>query len=93
MNNDLFGLMDHTSFAIELGIEYAQIGESKTNGLQTQAADVNQLRINASPKVRFMHGNKFRPWLIPAGLDINIISPPIFSNYCIKHRDAVRRWC
>lgn len=23
-----------------------------------------------------MHGSKFRPWLIPVGLDMNIISPP-----------------
>jgi len=76
MNNDLFGLMDHTSFGIEFGVEYAQLGNSKPNGLQGQAADVNQLRINASPKIKFMHGSKFRPWLIPAGLDINIISPP-----------------
>ncbi|MGZ5029613.1 MAG: hypothetical protein ACXWAT_06260 [Methylobacter sp.] len=81
VNNDLFGLMDHTSFAIELGVEYAQIGKSKPNGLplvvpQAAAADVNQLRLSASPKIRFMHGSKFRPWLIPAGLDINIISPP-----------------
>ncbi|EGW23614.1 hypothetical protein [Methylobacter tundripaludum] len=76
MNNDLFGLMDHTSFGIEFGVEYAQLGHSKPNGLGGQQANVNQLRINASPKIKFMHGNKFRPWLIPAGLDINIISPP-----------------
>jgi hypothetical protein len=80
INNDLFGLMDHTSFGIELGVEYAQIGESKPNGLPlvvpAAGADVNQLRLSASPKIRFMHGNKLRPWLIPAGLDINIISPP-----------------
>jgi len=82
MNNDLFGLMDHTSFGIEFGVEYAQLGQSKPNGLgsftgpKAATADVNQLRINASPKIKFMHGNKFRPWLIPVGLDINIISPP-----------------
>jgi opacity protein-like surface antigen len=80
INNDLFGLMDHTSFGIELGVEYAQIGESKPNGLPlvvpAAGADVNQLRLSASPKIRFMHGNKLRPWLIPVGLDINIISPP-----------------
>jgi opacity protein-like surface antigen len=81
MNNNLFGLMDHTSFGIELGLEYAQIGESIRNGIagaagQNLAADVNQLRISASPKIKFMHGSKLRPWLIPAGLDINIISPP-----------------
>jgi len=81
VNNDLFGFMDHTSFAMELGLEYTQIAKSKPNGLGTiganqQAADVNQLRINISPKIKFMHGSKLRPWIIPAGLDINIISPP-----------------
>lgn len=76
VNNDLFGLMDHTSFGMELGLEYAQLGHQKPNGLGNQEANVNQLRINVSPKIKFMHGNKFRPWLIPAGLDINIISPP-----------------
>jgi hypothetical protein len=41
-----------------------------------QTVTVNRLRINASPKIKFMHGSAFRPWIIPAGLDINIISPP-----------------
>jgi opacity protein-like surface antigen len=84
MNNDLFGLMDHTSFGIELGIEYAEIGSRKDNGLDNvivgtdvlQSVTVNQLRLSASPKIKFMHGSKFRPWLIPVGLDMNIISPP-----------------
>ncbi len=97
MNNDLFGLMDDTSFGIELGIEYTEVGDRKTSGLTQaitaldtanggtvpgaaanlqQSVTVNMLRINASPKIKFMHGSKFRPWLIPVGLDINIISPP-----------------
>lgn len=76
VNNDLFGLMDHTSFALEFGAEYAQIANSKPNGLSGQLANVNQLRISASPKIKFLHGSKFRPWLIPVGADFNIISPP-----------------
>ncbi|MCD2449205.1 porin family protein [Methylicorpusculum oleiharenae] len=84
MNNDLFGLMDDTSFGIELGIEYSELGDRKDNGLDNvvagadvlQDVTVNMLRISAAPKIKFMHGSKFRPWLIPAGLDINIISPP-----------------
>ncbi|MDO8941333.1 MAG: hypothetical protein Q7U98_19430 [Methylicorpusculum sp.] len=95
MNNDLFGLMDDTSFGIELGVEYTELGDRKESGL-TRAittldsvngspvpagnlqkdVTVNMLRISAAPKIKFMHGSKFRPWLIPAGLDINIISPP-----------------
>ncbi|WP_432743722.1 hypothetical protein ABXJ76_02315 [Methylobacter sp. G7] len=90
MNNNLFGLMDHTSFLMELGIEYSELGDRKDSGLDNvittaalgqtinlqQSVTVNMLRINASPKIKFMHGSKFRPWLIPVGLDINIISPP-----------------
>jgi opacity protein-like surface antigen len=79
MNNDLFGLMHNTSFGIELGVEYAHLADGKPNGVGGTLADVNQLRVSASPKVKFLHGNKFRPWLIPAGLDINIISPPSSS--------------
>ncbi|MGZ8162315.1 MAG: hypothetical protein ACXWTT_05555 [Methylobacter sp.] len=90
MNNNLFGLMDHTSFLMELGIEYSELGDRKDSGLDNvittaalgqtvnlqQSVTVNMLRINASPKIKFMHGSKFRPWLIPVGLDMNIISPP-----------------
>jgi len=92
MNNDLFGMMDGTSFGIELGIEYAHLGDKKNNAnslnpvasgalntsitVVNQTADVNQLRVSAAPKIKFMHGSKLRPWLIPVGLDINIISPP-----------------
>ncbi|WP_431065642.1 hypothetical protein [Methylotuvimicrobium sp.] len=97
VNNDLFGLMDHTSFGIELGIEYAEIGDREESGLTRaitaldtanggtvpgagtnlqESVTVNQLRISAAPKIKFMHGSKFRPWLIPVGLDLNIISPP-----------------
>ncbi|CAD6872861.1 hypothetical protein EBB_05935 [Methylomonas sp. EbB] len=90
VNNDLFGLVDDTSFAIELGIEYAQYGtgaNTVSSGYyvpslnataitdDTKATDA-RLRINASPKIKFMHGSKFRPWLIPVGLDINILGVP-----------------
>lgn len=34
------------------------------------------LTVSASPKLKFMEGSKLRPWLIPAGFDVNVISPP-----------------
>lgn len=91
VNNDLFGMMDDTSFMIEFGFEYAQYGtgvNTLTNGTvntNNGALVVNagsgtstdaRLRINASPKIKFMHGSKFRPWLIPVGIDINILGVP-----------------
>ncbi|NJA04237.1 hypothetical protein HC024_00565 [Methylococcaceae bacterium WWC4] len=91
VNNDLFGLMDDTSFGIELGVEYAQYGtgaNTVSSGYvvpalggataitdNTQATDA-RLRINASPKIKFMHDSKLRPWIIPVGLDINILGVP-----------------
>ncbi len=42
----------------------------------TQTATVNQLTLAASPKIKFMKGSAFRPWLIPVGFELNIISPP-----------------
>ena len=37
VNNDLFGLMDHTSFAVELGVEYAQYGRGENTVSNTYA--------------------------------------------------------
>lgn len=92
VNNDLFGLMDGSSFLIELGVEYAQYGQGDNFVSQTYAGTVlgtsdavpteehratdARLRINASPKIKFMHGSKLRPWIIPVGLDINILGVP-----------------
>ncbi len=95
MNNDLFGLMDGVSSGIELGIEYSELGDRETSGIEKVAAlaatggasstaldgtqqsvTVNMLRVSAAPKIKFMEGSKLRPWIIPLGLDLNIISPP-----------------
>lgn len=37
---------------------------------------VSQLTISASPKIKFMKGSAFRPWIIPIGLALHVISPP-----------------
>ena len=85
INNDLFGIMDDTSFMVELGFEYSQFGRG-TNALSATylgGGVVNpststdaRLRLNASPKIKFNHGGKLRPWLIPVGLEINILGVP-----------------
>jgi opacity protein-like surface antigen len=51
-------------------------GNGPVIAANTQTATVNQLAVSASPKIKFMKGSKFRPWLIPIGFDINVISPP-----------------
>jgi opacity protein-like surface antigen len=42
----------------------------------TQSATVNMLRLSASPKIKFMKHSKLRPWLIPVGFELSVISPP-----------------
>ena len=42
----------------------------------SSSVTVNQFTLTASPKVKFMKGSKFRPWIIPVGLAIHVISPP-----------------
>ncbi|MEY3280047.1 MAG: hypothetical protein RL674_32, partial [Pseudomonadota bacterium] len=44
--------------------------------VNTQSATVNALTLAASPKIKFFKGSNFRPWLIPAGMEITVISPP-----------------
>jgi len=37
---------------------------------------VSQFTLTAAPKIKFLEGSKLRPWIIPAGLAIHVISPP-----------------
>lgn len=92
INDNLFGMMNGTEVLGELMFDYKQLGERKGNGItgdvdlgngatlpgvnSAQTATVNALTLAASPKIKFFKGSNFRPWLIPAGLEITVISPP-----------------
>lgn len=47
-----------------------------SSSIITGRDQISMLTITASPKFKFMEGSRFRPWVIPAGLDITVISPP-----------------
>jgi hypothetical protein len=91
INDNLFGMMSNTDVLAELMFDYKQLGERKPNGIttavgtaeglpvpgvNTQTATVNSLSLAASPKIKFLKGSNFRPWLIPAGFELTVISPP-----------------
>ncbi len=91
LNDDLFGAMHGTEVLAELMFDYKELGNRAANGItpavgtaeglpvpgvNTETATVNQLTLAASPKVKFLKGQAFRPWLIPVGFELNIISPP-----------------
>jgi len=42
----------------------------------TETATVNMATVSAAPKIKFLKGSAFRPWLIPVGFELNVISPP-----------------
>jgi hypothetical protein len=87
LTDDLWGLTDMAALDGEVMFQYMNFGTS-TNGLVNFVASnlivpgkvtnqVTQLTLTASPKIKFnlLDGN-FRPWVIPFGLSINVISPP-----------------
>ena len=45
-------------------------------GSCTNNVTVTQFTLTASPKIKFMKGGDFRPWIIPAGFTFNVVSPP-----------------
>ncbi len=85
LNDNLFGLMDNTEVLAELAVQYKDLGTTNSNilaaslgggGLTARTVTVSSVQVTASPKIKFMKGSKFRPWIIPIGLSLNVISPP-----------------
>lgn len=89
LTNDVWGVMPGTSVFAELMFEYKQFGNNiqgnalANNPSQLAGAPLNprkvtisQFTLTAAPKIKFMEGSKFRPWIIPAGLAIHVVSPP-----------------
>jgi hypothetical protein len=89
LHDDLFGLMKGAEVLGELDLNYVDLG-TFTSGLTPtlvaagvgagSQASQSMLRISTSPKIKFMKGSKFRPWVIPVGFTFNIISPPSQAN-------------
>ena len=89
LTNDAWGMAPKTSVLAELMFEYKEYSNHvKGNALANSPTQliggaenprnvtVSQLSIYASPKIKFMEGSRFRPWIIPAGFGVHIISPP-----------------
>ncbi|MEO7559100.1 MAG: porin family protein [Nitrosospira sp.] len=79
LTNDAWGLMPKTSVMSEVMFEYKEYGSKvRGNALPAPGAGVNvsQFTLTAAPKIKFLEGYRFRPWIIPAGLGIHVISPP-----------------
>ncbi len=81
LSKDTWGAMDKTWAVGELGVQFNRFasktvtnaGVSGTTPVKTQ---LTMVTIDVSPKIKFREGNALRPWIIPIGLDIHVISPP-----------------
>jgi hypothetical protein len=76
LNDNLFGMMHGTEVAAELMFDYKEFSDKTNSVLTGQNVTTNQLTLAASPKIKFLKGHNFRPWLIPAGFELSVISPP-----------------
>jgi len=92
LTDNVWGLADKTDIMAELMFDYRNFGERNlpaaplatvaTSALTGKATSVpgtvavSQFTLGASPKIKFLKGSAFRPWIIPFGLTVNVISPP-----------------
>ncbi len=51
-------------------------GRSPGDPITTDEVQITMLTVNVAPKIKFRGGERFRPWIIPVGMDFNVISPP-----------------
>ena len=62
------------------GLAASCLGGSNASNCKTSAdrqkVQLTMMTIDVAPKIKFMEGSAFRPWIIPIGLDFHVISPP-----------------
>ena len=90
MSKNLWGMLPGTWALGEIGVEYKRWNSKKvvqavpTVAGQTDSLDkkvkLTMLTVSISPKIMFMEKSRFRPWIIPVGLDFHVISPPSNST-------------
>ncbi len=92
LDDNLFGMMDKTEVLAEVMFEYKEFSDTVQGNalantptqlaggaLNPRAITVNQFTLAASPKIKFMKGSAFRPWIIPVGFKMDVVSPPTES--------------
>jgi hypothetical protein len=84
LSKDVWGMMSKTWALGEIGVEFKRfhsrrVANSATvllGGPPTTTEQITMLTVDIAPKVKFLEGNRLRPWIIPIGLDFHVISPP-----------------
>ena len=91
LSKDVWGMMSGVSVLGEIGLEFKRFGSNEVpqavpstaraafgleDPITTDEVQITMLTVNVAPKLKFREGSRFRPWIIPVGLDFNVISPP-----------------
>lgn len=87
LTRDVWGLIPKTNVYAELMFEYKKFGVSQGSALANvpttlvgapdnpRGVTISQFTVSAAPKIKFMEGSDFRPWIIPAGFAVHVVSP------------------
>lgn len=91
LSKDVWGMMKGVTAVGEIGLQFNRISSSRVNNVagsiaqrtlndalvaDPQKVQLTMMTIDVAPKIKFMDGSAFRPWIIPIGLDFHVISPP-----------------
>lgn len=92
LSKDSWGMMSGVWAIGEIGLQFNRLASNTvTSAVPTVTAlagaplgggtapaktQMTMLTIDIAPKLKFREGSKFRPWIIPIGLDFHVISPP-----------------
>ena len=92
LSKDVWGMMKGVTAIGEIGLQLNSISSDRVNNaagsiaictaggtcptVSKQVVQLTMLTIDVAPKLKFMEGSVFRPWIIPIGLDFHVISPP-----------------
>ena len=90
LTKDVWGMMKNIAVVGEIGVEYKRWNSKSATSVvptavnavagQTDNANakiaITMLTVDIAPKIKFMQGSDFQPWVIPVGLDFHVISPP-----------------
>jgi len=91
LTRDVWGMMSGVWALGEIGVEFKRFDSKRVTqavpatcavagvsscSVRKEKVQITMLTVNVAPKIMFMEGSRFRPWIIPAGLDFHVISPP-----------------
>ena len=86
LTRDMWGLTKNIALLGEIGVEFKRFNSNTVNNSDTATVtgvstggkskeQITMLTVDIAPKVKFMQGTNFQPWIIPVGLDFHVISP------------------